>query len=250
MGRIGEETDDFRLVIHDAQSLSPERAASHAVPWQEAAMSARAAWLWIVVALMGQPVAASNFDWFWTEAAAPTRSAARPARMAGLGEAVLRRHPDLRRLGPAAGRVLRQHGAALHAAAAAGRISPPLLLALVVVESGGDPRAVSPRGAMGLGQLMPGTAERVGVADPFDPTANLRGAAAYLDRLLRQFDDDAVLALAAYNAGDGAVIRRSAVPPFAETRAYVPRVLAEWAVLRRACPRLPSHPRHPCRLPH
>lgn len=203
-----------------------------------------------VAALSGDPAAAARYDWFWREAAAPMRAAARPGRMATLGEAVLERERQMRRLGPAAGRVLRQSGAALHAAAAAARVSPPLLLALVVVESAGDPDAVSPKGAMGLGQLMPDTAARFGVADAFDPAQNLRGAARYLDVLLRLFDDDAVLALAAYNAGEGAVIRRDAVPAFAETRAYVPRVLATWAVLRRACPRLPSHPRHPCRLPH
>lgn len=213
-------------------------------------MARSLAWWLLTLLLLSPSVAAQDFGWFWTEAAPPTRAAARPARMATLGEAVLNRHPDLRRLGPAAGRVLRRHGAALHAAAARGRVSPPLLLALVVAESGGDPRAVSPKGAMGLGQLMPATAERFGVADPFDPADNLSAAAAYLDVLLRAFNDDAVLALAAYNAGEGAVIRRGAVPPFEETRAYVPRVLAIWAVLRRACPRLPSHPRHPCRLPH
>lgn len=195
------------------------------------------------------PGAAADFDWFWREAAAPMRAAARPGRIAPLAETVLQRHPELRRLGPASGRVLRRHGAALAAAAAASRISPPLLLALVAAESGGDPTAVSPRGAMGLGQIMPATAARFGVADPFDPAANLMASARYLDILLRQFGDDAVLALAAYNAGEGAVIRRDAVPPFAETRAYVPRVLGIWAVLRRSCPRLPSHPRHPCPLP-
>jgi soluble lytic murein transglycosylase-like protein len=206
----------------------------------------------LVVAMAGlaAPSPAADFDWFWREAAAPMRAAARPQRMAPLAEAVLARHPDLRRLGPASGRVLRRYGAALKAAAAAARISPPLLLALVAAESGGNATAVSPKGAMGLGQLMPGTAARFGVADPFDPATNLMASARYLDLLLRQFGDDAVLALAAYNAGEGAVIRRDAVPPFAETRAYVPRVLAIWGVLRRSCPRLPSHPRHPCPLPH
>lgn len=209
----------------------------------------RAAVLALAAALLGQPAPAQDFGWFWREAAAPMRAAARPARMATLGEAVLARHPPLRRLGPGAGRVLRQHGPALKQAAAAARISPPLLLAMVVAESNGDPRAVSPAGAMGLGQLMPATAARFGVADPFEPSANLLGAARYLDELLRRFDDDAVLALAAYNAGEGAVMSRDGVPAFAETRAYVPKVLAIWAVLRRSCPRLPSHPRHPCPLP-
>lgn len=212
-------------------------------------MQRRAAWLGLVAALLAAPVPAQDFGWFWQEAAAPMRAAARPARMATLGEAVLARHPSLRRLGPGAGRVLRNHGDALRRAAAAARISPPLLLAMVVAESDGNPRAVSPKGAMGLGQLMPGTAARFGVADPFEPGANLGASARYLDELLRRFHDDAVLALAAYNAGEGTVMRRDGVPPYPETRAYVPRVLAIWAVLRRSCPKLPSHPRHPCPLP-
>lgn len=194
------------------------------------------------------PVPAQDFGWFWREAAAPTARAARPARMAGLGEAVLARHPEIRRLVPAAWHTLARHQAALAQGAAAGQVSLPLLLALVVVESGGDAAAVSPKGAMGLGQLMPATAARFGVEEPFDPTANLRAAGRYLDLLLRRFGEDAVLALAAYNAGEGAVDARAAVPPFAETRAYVPRVLGLWAALRRACPRLPSRPRHVCPL--
>lgn len=205
--------------------------------------------LLLVLALLApRPALAQDFAWFWREAAAPATRAARPARMAGLGEAVLRRHPEIRRLLPVAWATLARHEAALAGGAAAGQVSLPLLLALVVVESGGNADAVSPKGAMGLGQLMPDTAARFGVETPFDPAANLRGAGRYLDLLLRRFGDDAVLALAAYNAGEGAVDARAAVPPFPETRAYVPRVLGLWAALRRACPRLPAHPRHVCPL--
>jgi soluble lytic murein transglycosylase-like protein len=196
----------------------------------------------------GAGAASAGYGWFWDLAASPVRNAARPARMAALGEVVLRRDPQLRRLVPVARRVLRVHAAALDAASRRGGVSPPLLLALVVIESGGDPQAVSPRGAMGLGQLMPDTAERFGVDDPFRPRENLRAAARYLDWLLDRFGQDAVLALAAYNAGEGAVDSRGGVPAFAETRAYVPRVLGLWAALRRWCPRLPSHPRHACPL--
>jgi soluble lytic murein transglycosylase-like protein len=207
----------------------------------------------LLVALMMLPATggatqAAAYGWFWELAASPLRNAARPARMASLGETVLRREPGLHRLVPVARRVMRAHGAAVEAAAQRGGVSPPLLLALVVVESGGDPQAVSLRGAMGLGQLMPATAARFGVADPFEPQANLRAAARYLDWLLDRFGQDAVLALAAYNAGEGAVDRRRGVPPYPETRAYVPRVLGLWAALRRWCPRLPSHPRHACPL--
>lgn len=191
---------------------------------------------------------AAGYDWFWHQAASPSAGAARPHRLAPLGEIVLRRDPGLRRLVPLAERTLRAHGQALGVASREGDISPPLLLALIVVESGGKPDAVSKRGAMGLGQLMPDTARRFGVTDPFDPGPNLRAAARYLDILLDRFDQDAILALAAYNAGEGTVERRRGVPSYPETRAYVPRVLGLWAALRRWCPRLPSHPRHACPL--
>jgi soluble lytic murein transglycosylase-like protein len=106
-------------------------------------------------------------------------------------------------------------------------LSPHLLHAVIAVESGFDARAVSRKGAAGLMQLMPQTAERFGVRDPFDPEQNLTAGATYLKALLDRFNGDLRLALAAYNAGEGAVIKAGyRIPPFAETRAYVPRVLA------------------------
>jgi soluble lytic murein transglycosylase-like protein len=106
-------------------------------------------------------------------------------------------------------------------------LPPQLLAAVIAVESGFDARAVSRKGAQGLMQLMPATAQRFGVTDPFDPRQNIAGGAAYLKSLLQRFDGDLTLALAAYNAGEGAVIKAGyRLPPFDETRAYVPRVLA------------------------
>jgi soluble lytic murein transglycosylase-like protein len=106
-------------------------------------------------------------------------------------------------------------------------LSPELLHAVIAVESNYDARAVSPKGAKGLMQLMPGTAYRFGVGDPFDPEQNVRGGATYLRSLLDMFNGDARLALAAYNAGEAAVIRAGhRIPDFAETQAYVPKVLA------------------------
>jgi soluble lytic murein transglycosylase-like protein len=99
-----------------------------------------------------------------------------------------------------------------------------LIHAIVRVESGYRPDARSPKGAMGLMQLMPATASRLGVARPYDPVANLDGGIRYLKDLLGQFD--LPLALAAYNAGESAVRRFQGIPPFAETRAYVRQVLA------------------------
>jgi len=111
-------------------------------------------------------------------------------------------------------------------AAARFRLRPALLHALVEAESGGNPDAVSPRGAIGLTQLMPSTAEALGVANPYDPQQNLNGGAQYLRRQLDRFGGDERLALAAYNAGPGAVQRYQGVPPYAETRNYVNRVLS------------------------
>jgi hypothetical protein len=105
------------------------------------------------------------------------------------------------------------------------RLDGLLLAAVVEAESGWNPRAVSPRGALGLMQLMPATAAHYGATEPADPRANVRAGARYLRDLLRRFDDDLELALAAYNAGPANVARYGGVPPFRETTRYVDRVL-------------------------
>jgi soluble lytic murein transglycosylase-like protein len=108
-----------------------------------------------------------------------------------------------------------------------------LLHAVISVESGYNARAVSKRGAAGLMQLMPETARRFGVADVFDPADNVRAGAQYLIALLKLFDNDLRLALAAYNAGEGAVIKYGRrIPPYRETAAYVPRVVGFYEKFR------------------
>ena len=104
-------------------------------------------------------------------------------------------------------------------------LDPRLVAAVIWVESSGDPKAVSHKGAKGLMQLMPQTAETLGVQDVFNPEQNIDGGARYLKRLLDQHDDDVSLALASYNAGPSAVARHGGIPPYPETRKYVKRVL-------------------------
>jgi len=104
-------------------------------------------------------------------------------------------------------------------------IDPRLVKAVIRAESAFNPSAVSPKGAMGLMQLMPGTAMDMGVQDPYHPIQNLRGGIGYLKEMLRLFNNDHVLALAAYNAGPNAVKQYGGVPPYEETRQYIQRVL-------------------------
>ena len=115
-------------------------------------------------------------------------------------------------------------------------VDPRFALAIVRNESGFDPAARSPKDALGLMQLIPETAERFRVADRLDPEQNVRGGLAYLRWLLATFDGDIALTAAAYNAGEGAVMRYDGVPPYSETREYVKRVLAFYRSARHILP--------------
>jgi soluble lytic murein transglycosylase-like protein len=115
------------------------------------------------------------------------------------------------------------------------RVSPALVLAVIAVESSGRADAVSHAGAQGLMQLMPDTAARFGVKNSLKPEENIAGGVKYLDWLMGEFNNDPILVLAGYNAGEGSVRNHAGVPPYAETRDYVPKVLAAFQVASGLC---------------
>ncbi|TLP58375.1 lytic transglycosylase domain-containing protein [Parasedimentitalea maritima] len=114
-------------------------------------------------------------------------------------------------------------------------VSPALILAVIAVESAGQTDAVSSAGAQGLMQLMPDTAARFGVDDALVAQQNIQGGIKYLDWLMEKFSGDPVLVLAGYNAGEGSIRDHQGVPPYPETRDYVPKVLAAFQVAKGLC---------------
>lgn len=186
-------------------------------------------------------------EWFWS-AVSPSIEAT-PGRFLAAAQVAARppdgsgiRAPSLTQLQA----IARIHGREILTRSVGTRVSPALVLALISVESGGRVTAVSNKGAQGLMQLIPATAARFGIDDPNDPSQNIRAGVAYLDWLMSEFGNDPVLALAGYNAGEGAVRRNGGVPPYAETRAYVPKVLAAWNVARQMCTTPPVLPGDGC----
>lgn len=114
-------------------------------------------------------------------------------------------------------------------------VSPALVLAVISVESAGRVDAISSAGAQGLMQLMPATAARFGVKDSLQPAQNIAGGVKYLNWLMEEFGNDPILVLAGYNAGEGSVRKHSGVPPYSETRDYVPKVLAAFQIAKALC---------------
>jgi soluble lytic murein transglycosylase-like protein len=193
------------------------------------------------------PAATGAFDWFWqvvSPGLGPQGDRFRSALVA-LGQAPGGANvpaPRMQHMQEIAGRF----GTEILKATIGTRVSPALVLAVIGIESAGRIDALSPAGAQGLMQLIPATASRFGVTDSNDPTQNIRGGVAYLDWLMREFDGDPLIVLAAYNAGEGAVRQNGGVPPYAETRAYVPKVLAAWQVAQGLCMTPPELVSDPC----
>ncbi|MEM1236087.1 MAG: lytic transglycosylase domain-containing protein [Pseudomonadota bacterium] len=177
---------------------------------------------------------ATRFDWFWTDLSADIADGGAGRLFDALevlearGDAPTPRLQQLKSITDA-------HGRSLLSATVGTRVSPALALAVISVESGGDVTALSRAGAKGLMQLMPDTAVRFGVTDAFDAEDNIKGGVAVLDHLMTKYDEDPLLVLAAYNAGEGAVRDHEGIPPYPETRDYIPKVLAAYTVARGLC---------------
>jgi soluble lytic murein transglycosylase-like protein len=149
---------------------------------------------------------------------------------AGLGASV-----DATAIAPA-GTAGGRYDSLIAQAAARNGVDPAVLHGLIQQESGFDPNATSSAGALGLTQLMPGTASSLGVSEPLNPEQSIEGGARYLGQMLRQFAGNTADALAAYNAGPGAVQRYGGVPPYTETQQYVTKVLGYAAAYRQSTP--------------
>lgn len=179
-------------------------------------------------------VAVGNYDWFWDRvspeiaAAGPGRLQAALTAIASSGPVPAPRLQTLRDI--AASRAI-----PILTSTVGTKVSPALVLAVIAVESAGRADAVSSAGAQGLMQLMPATAREFGVTDSLVPEQNIAGGVRYLDWLMKEFNADPILVLAGYNAGPGNVREHAGVPPFAETRDYVPKVLAAFQVAKALC---------------
>ena len=184
-----------------------------------------------------RPRATGGTEWFW-QIVSPDLDDSGPGRLAqgvrALGQAPEGSRVQAPRL-QGLTEIAAAHGTDILVATVGTDVSPALALAVISVESAGREDAVSSAGAEGLMQLMPATAARFGVSDSLDGAQNIKGGVAYLNWLMDEFDGDPILFLAAYNAGEGSVRDNAGVPPYAETRAYVPKVLAAWEVAKGLC---------------
>ncbi|MBZ4021235.1 lytic murein transglycosylase [Rhodobacter sp. TJ_12] len=180
--------------------------------------------------------AAARYAWYWDQVSPEigARAGRFAKALAALSMGPGGKHVGAPRLEHLRGIAL-THGREILAATIGTEVSPALVLAVISTESGGRADAISHSGAIGLMQLIPATADRFSVADSTDPAQNIKGGVAYLNWLMKEFDRDPLMVIAAYNSGENAVKGAGGVPPYAETRDYVPKVLAAWQVARGLC---------------
>ena len=176
-----------------------------------------------------------QYDWFWAKVS-PEAAKSGPGRLeiamsALSGASTKVRTPRLQHMQD----IAKLHGIDILRSTIGTKVSPALALAVISVESSGKIDAVSSAGAQGLMQLMPATASRFGVTDSSIPQQNIAGGIKYLDWLMGEFKNDPILVLAGYNAGEGSVRKYEGVPPYPETRDYVPKVLAAFQVAKGLC---------------
>ena len=184
---------------------------------------------------LAAPTRVGSYDWFWAKVS-PEAAKTGPGRLEVAmktlaGAAVKVASPRMQDMQG----IAKEQGIEILKATIGTEVSPALVLAVMAVESAGDPTAVSSAGAQGLMQLMPATAERFGVTDRLVPAQSIAGGVKYLNWLMVEFQNDPILVLAGYNAGEGSVRKHKGVPPFVETRDYVPKVLAAFQVARGLC---------------
>ncbi|WP_424987746.1 lytic transglycosylase domain-containing protein [Microbulbifer sp. S227A] len=183
--------------------------------------------------------AIGKYTWFW-ERVSPDIAYTRPGR---LEEALITLNNAGKITAPrlqAMQEIAREQGVSILRSTVGTRVSPALVLAVIAVESSGRATVTSHAGAQGLMQLMPDTAARFGVTDSMVPAQNIAGGVKYLDWLMGKFNSDPILVLAGYNAGEGSVMTHAGVPPYAETRDYVPKVLAAFQVASGLCTTRPE----------
>lgn len=181
----------------------------------------------------GHAPAPARYEWFW-EAHSPKLTDANAGRIFEALAALKKGEVATPRL-QALQEIAQAHGREILINTVGTDVSPALVLAVIYVESGGNPAAQSRAGAQGLMQLMPATAERFGAANPMHPNDNIMGGVKFLHHLMQNFDQDPAMVLAGYNAGENAVRQHGGVPPYRETRDYVPKVLAAFEVARGLC---------------
>ncbi len=221
--------------------IKPEESYYHQKPSISTSLPVRTSVSKEPVKQAQKPV--GKFDWFWSDFNHDISSASL-TRLIDAERQLSKTPQGSRNIAPSLAtmrKLVSAYGTDILVATLDKDVSPALVLAVIGVESAGKVDAVSSAGAVGLMQLIPATAERFNVTDISDAKQNIAGGVAYLDWLIKEFNNDPVLALAGYNAGENAVKKHNGVPPFAETRAYVPKVVAAWQVAKALCKTPPKY---------